>query len=66
MLAIYLLSCPSSNMIGLYRLKMVVVMEDLFATREEVLAAFKELEGWASYDADEDLVLVHEAVQLNF
>ena len=66
MLAIYLLSCPASNMIGLYRLKMVVVMEDLFATREEVLAAFKELEGWASYDADEDLVLVHEAVQLNF
>ena len=66
MLAIYLLSCPSSNMIGLFRIKMVVMMDDLFATREEVVAAFKELDGWAEHDQAEDIVFIKNAVELNF
>lgn len=61
-LATYLLSCEHANMIGLYRLPMLYVVEETGLKRREVLSALEQLGSmeFAVYDPETEFVWVCE------
>ena len=67
MLAVYLMSSPGSNMIGLYYLSAQTVAEHMGWSEQQVLDAFDVLQrhdiGFAIFDQEEELVFIPEAAR---
>ncbi|MEO7862303.1 MAG: hypothetical protein ABIU05_18100 [Nitrospirales bacterium] len=61
-LATYLLTCEHSNMLGLYRLPLLYVVEEAGLKRREVIAALEQLRSieFAAYDPETEFVWVYE------
>ena len=60
--ATYLLTCEHANMIGLYRLSMLYVVEETGLKRREVLSALEQLRSleFAAYDQETEFAWVFE------
>jgi hypothetical protein len=62
----YVLSCDHSNMIGLYRLPLLYVMEETGLKRREILSAIEKLRSleFSQYDEDTEFVWVREMARI--
>lgn len=62
MLAIYLLSCPHANMVGIYYLPVDYIVHDIRINKEEILNALHRLIsiGFCSFDTKAEYIWVHE------
>ncbi len=65
LLAIYLLSSPHSNMLGLYVLPLQYAAYDLDMTIEQVKKGMAELDSFCEYDPTTSVVLVYKFLQYN-
>ena len=61
-LALYLLTSPHRNYVGLYRCPLPYMAVDTKLTDAQVKAALKEIEAFAVYDYEQELVLVRKAI----
>lgn len=61
-LALYLMTCPNSNMTGLYYLPMPTICHEMQMTPEEAAGALNKVSaaGFAEYDRDTETVFVSE------
>lgn len=62
LLAVYLFTCPSANMIGLYYLPVQLMTYETGLPEDRCLAVLRKLceIGFCSYDSESDVIWVHE------
>lgn len=65
LLAVYLLSSPSSNMTGLYYLPIPTICHELGISEKEVLKALEGLTGvrWSEYDHASEVIWIYEMAE---